>query len=708
MPSAQPMFEEARKRLLFPCTPILGESLPGFVARVAATNCLDSPAWLLQAADVPYPSAHDLSKRVTHKIDELADVLCVPREALAQLRIGGLVEGRPNLRQFFGAEIRQTYFVHDRRRVSPAALGTSVHHRAAWMLSPLTFCAETWDVLIDTCPRCERKLGWTRSRGIDICEYCDADLKMAATTKVDPADRPALSFIAGLVAPDPMARAAALDHAPPTLEHLTSGELFELAMIFARDVSRQVGNGSLERHSKLAAGARLVLDYSGQLPLQDDKPINANVPKALLRLRREAASVGQPNIRGVLETAAFVDVLGETGPVRLRRLREAANLLTLTQAAATLGIARAKLRDLTTVGLAVGETRDGLSRQHTWFRREHVAAIAQRLTRRMSPDELARQTGLSSQAIIALLARRLIKPNNDPIIRRCFKGVQLDRGSVDRFLSGVGRSVRRCVPAPDWLTIEAAFALHPGGAKPWADFFTQVLSGKLLGHLACPQPVSKVSEIWVSAAVATTMRVPVSSNSPAQIAAGKPARYARRLEAQTYLRCYPRDISWLIQNGHLGGVDDLKNGVRWDLVTAFGKEHISTAEICDRTDQTYADVNAHLKACGLARSTGVFWRRRDVEAFIEDVQAETPLHKTRAIDDVLHDLGHRVRTERTRAGWSQTRLSSITEIHQSMISEIENGLANPTLKTIVALANAFGIDASMLLDNKPREGGSAL
>jgi DNA-binding XRE family transcriptional regulator len=704
--SAQPMFEEARKRLLFPCKPILGESLPGFVARVAATNCLDNPAWLLQAAGVPSPSAHDLSKRVTHKIDELADVLCVPREALAQLRIGGLVEGRPNLRQFFGAEIRQTYLVHDSRRLSPASLATSAHHRAAWMLSPLTFCAESWDVLIGACPRCGRKLAWTRSRGIDICEHCDADLKMAPTTKVEPADRPALSFIAGLVAPDPAARAAALERAPPMLEHLTSGELFELAMIFAREVSRQVGNGGVERHSKLAAGARLVLNYRGQLPLPEDKRINANVPKALLRLRREAASVGQPNIRGVLETSAFVDVLGETGPVRLRRLREAANLLTLTQAAAILGIERAVLRELTTAGLLVGETRDGLSRQHTWFRPEHVAAMTQRLNRRMSPDELTRQTNLSSQAITALLARRLIKPNNDPIVRRCFKGVQLDRKSVDRFLSGMQRSVRRCDPAPDWLPLEAAFALLPGGAKPWGDFFTQALSGKLLGHLACPHPVSEVSEICVSAAVTTTMRAEVSSNPPAQIAAGSSARYVSRLEAQTYLRCYPRDISWLVQNGHLGRADDLKNGLRWDLILAFGKEHISTAEICDRTDHTYSDVHARLKDFGLARVTGVFWRRRDVEAFMEDVQAETPLHKPRAMDDVVHDFGHRVRTERRRAGWSQTRLSSITEIHQGMISEIENGLANPTLKTIVALANAFGMDASMLLDTKPREGGN--
>lgn len=45
---------------------------------------------------------------------------------------------------------------------------------------------------------------------------------------------------------------------------------------------------------------------------------------------------------------------------------------------------------------------------------------------------------------------------------------------------------------------------------------------------------------------------------------------------------------------------------------------------------------------------------------------------------------------RNELGMTQKDLSEITGIHQSEISKIENGNANPSLKTLERIANAFG------------------
>lgn len=45
---------------------------------------------------------------------------------------------------------------------------------------------------------------------------------------------------------------------------------------------------------------------------------------------------------------------------------------------------------------------------------------------------------------------------------------------------------------------------------------------------------------------------------------------------------------------------------------------------------------------------------------------------------------------RNELGMTQKDLSEITGIHQSEISKIENGNANPSVKTLERIANAFG------------------
>lgn len=54
---------------------------------------------------------------------------------------------------------------------------------------------------------------------------------------------------------------------------------------------------------------------------------------------------------------------------------------------------------------------------------------------------------------------------------------------------------------------------------------------------------------------------------------------------------------------------------------------------------------------------------------------------------------------RTELSMTQKNLSELTGIHQSEISKIENGSANPSLKTLERLASAFGKKLKISFEN---------
>jgi transcriptional regulator with XRE-family HTH domain len=62
-----------------------------------------------------------------------------------------------------------------------------------------------------------------------------------------------------------------------------------------------------------------------------------------------------------------------------------------------------------------------------------------------------------------------------------------------------------------------------------------------------------------------------------------------------------------------------------------------------------------------------------------------------------------LREERKRRGWSQTRLSALTNIAQSDLSAIENGRRVPGAGWRRRLAEAFGLPEADLFPNQQRE-----
>jgi transcriptional regulator with XRE-family HTH domain len=62
-------------------------------------------------------------------------------------------------------------------------------------------------------------------------------------------------------------------------------------------------------------------------------------------------------------------------------------------------------------------------------------------------------------------------------------------------------------------------------------------------------------------------------------------------------------------------------------------------------------------------------------------------------------FGTRVRKLREARDWSQERLAEESGLNTVQISHIENGRNEPKLRTILALAKAFGIRAGELIEH---------
>ena len=68
-------------------------------------------------------------------------------------------------------------------------------------------------------------------------------------------------------------------------------------------------------------------------------------------------------------------------------------------------------------------------------------------------------------------------------------------------------------------------------------------------------------------------------------------------------------------------------------------------------------------------------------------------------DEILKKFGKRLKIYRKEANLSQEELSSVCGLHRTYISSIERGKRNISLLNTVKIANALGIDLSILLED---------
>ena len=69
----------------------------------------------------------------------------------------------------------------------------------------------------------------------------------------------------------------------------------------------------------------------------------------------------------------------------------------------------------------------------------------------------------------------------------------------------------------------------------------------------------------------------------------------------------------------------------------------------------------------------------------------------------LKMFGKTLRSYREASGMSQETLADECNLHRTYISQLERGLKNPTLTTLLSLSNALGVPASTLMETVSKE-----
>jgi transcriptional regulator with XRE-family HTH domain len=70
---------------------------------------------------------------------------------------------------------------------------------------------------------------------------------------------------------------------------------------------------------------------------------------------------------------------------------------------------------------------------------------------------------------------------------------------------------------------------------------------------------------------------------------------------------------------------------------------------------------------------------------------------------ILRQLAVRIKMLREARGWTQEQLAERAAIQRSYLGDLELGRRNPSVRTLVKVSNAFGIDVSELLEGSRKE-----
>lgn len=231
-------------RLSKPVTPYEGESLQSVVTRAAHLNGFPRPGQMLSNAGLADYRLSRLSIAQGDWSPLAAFLGCDPREL--QRRTHAVQNpGTRSMLDWFGTPIPAFQLERDRRRIP---LGRKVQfHRTVWGQLPLKFCPDTMVLLTSECPDCGACLRWFRTRGLDVCENCHADLAAKNETKVPAKFHQSMREVAALMSERPTQRRSALKLLPEPIRSMEPG--VAVSLLIELGIANLVLEGRLEPSS---------------------------------------------------------------------------------------------------------------------------------------------------------------------------------------------------------------------------------------------------------------------------------------------------------------------------------------------------------------------------------------------------------------------------------------------------------------------------
>ena len=603
-----------RGQVLWPVTPIEGESLLGLVTRTAHENVLPSSFTLLSRAGQTYGHRPTAATFEDLDQDHLATILGVNFEDVAA-RCHAAREDRGFV-DFFGAGVRRDDLITRQRYFSPASLSSSPHHRALWMLKPVTFCPESWEFLTNQCHECGAVQRWRSAGAITACDECCADLRAAAPALVPRELHADLAFLTGLIDPRQEARRVARTSLPAPLAGLDGGDVFELAVALTKIVDPRLQHERRTSRSAdpyphtraLAVSARIIrgwpdafVDFLGdtlgsRLAGRED----TRLPGLAAFLRGEYAKIVPAAVkRHVEDVARRIIAEGARLPPGNVGTREAPKFLGRNEQY----IANARRAGLlkTTLTVRCGKVVP------TYCRSE-MTLISRFLKSRVGPEAIAAPLGLPQYAVGQLIELELLSRFDHPYILAKYGALQGARHEAE----ALGRDL--AAAAIDLDDIDTPLPLKKvmqgigGRLKPWGFVLKDILTG---GRRCALGPGATLADrLSISAADASTLRA-TGTDTVTKL---RPEFCSQR-DALEILNLHNRDGRLLQSVGRRQPPAAWQ--IEWGAIHKIATQRISFMELGARTGMHWKQLQRLLEDQGLERIDGFGWDRAQTLAFLE-------------------------------------------------------------------------------------------
>lgn len=594
-----------RRRLVIRIQPAPNESLLGYLTRVADHNVLQRPADILDGV-CDWPPG----KLTRFQQDGIAQIIGIPIQTFKAVCERSVFPELPRKMLSYG-----------RRRLAPASLRVSPHHRASWSISAIDFCVETWQVLIENCPSCRAPLGWGQP-SVHTCPSCTADLRKADSDYVPDSWRPVLTQAMRLATVERQDLGAEIA-LHEDLGSLSPVEVFQLAVVCGRALKPPRSGQKLQKdegwsYLSLAAGMELVMGYPASVhALTEAAALNALKPVFFRRMEVAAEARGG-DLRKVMIAMSAMDPK-VPGIVRLRNIRQSNNLLSTTELARALRVENASVKAMADAGVFGQRNPRGVVRKCDWFTDRDVALGRECLDGRTFASTWAKEVDLSVADVRQLMASGLLQRCSETVDRAFQGSLQIEIGSLRAFEEALLSKVQFSSEGDDFVPIEWAFASIGGGYKPWAAVITAALADSLPHGLRCPGSRElKLGRLLVHESVAFDIRQralsrhPVMCHVPAASMGSLRPNILSRTEVERLLNCLPADISRLCKCDLLNVVSQKPTVFEARSVEQFAQNYISIQEISALLCMRTAALNWRLPFKGFERDRSGFWERKSL------------------------------------------------------------------------------------------------
>jgi len=469
------------------------ESLLSIIARSADANAVPATAMLLRHAHLDAARTALVPFTQIANSKKIASLLAMSLEDVRRRMFPRHIDAPVASIDWFGTPLERRFVETAKRRFSSIALKRSPYGRSVWMIRPLMYCPETFERLRFDCSACCSVLGWSRSIGISVCEYCDAPLDKRSTI-LCPSLQPRYREIAGLVHVQALVRQNSVSKLAEPFNFWEPGQVFsalvEFGALAANAVSdgkglcRQLASGDFTSLGE--EGLFLGLDILRNWPDRFDGLVRSILmerkdQRGLLErlgpLARFFKSKTNTPLRGLLKQRVAkvfqdLEIPSRRVPKSLALSGQRKSSVTMIEAIQRLGVSAPLLHRLQMDGECVVDR----TRTVHLFDTQQLEISVDRMRKGVTVFQLARNLGIPVYAVSALIDRGSVDQIADRNVATMTRKVLLDPESIksiDRAMSSLPSP-----PTGNKLTLLSDALRHDLSPFVWAEAFDAIISGK--------------------------------------------------------------------------------------------------------------------------------------------------------------------------------------------------------------------------------------